>query len=310
MRIKNFLWLLLLASLWGPSFIFIKIAVQEIPPITIVTGRVGLAAILLLIILKVQGRRLPPFGPVWKHIAFVALVHNAVPFTLITWGEQHIDSALAAILNGTTPLFTILLAHTFTTDDRITPTKLIGVLVGFGGVLTLIGPSLLGGIQATALGLLAVTLAAACYGVAIVYARIHLRGLPPLVAPAAQLMLAGVYLLPLALFLEQPFSGPLPSWQALGALLALTVFGTALAFGLYYAVLARTSATYVSTVTYMIPVIGVLLGVIVLNEQLQWNAYLGCVLILGGVMIINRRQKAQGASKIYPQPHPTPHRLS
>jgi drug/metabolite transporter (DMT)-like permease len=310
MRIRNFLWLLVLASLWGPSFLFIKIAVDEIPPLTMVVGRVGLASMLLLLILRIQGRWLPPFGPIWKHIAIVALVHNALPFTLFAWGEQHIDSALAAILNGTTPLFTILLAHVFTADDRITPPKLLGVLIGFGGVLVLIGPSLFGGVQATALGLLAITVAAALYGVAIVYTRIHLRGLPPLVAPAAQLMLAALYLLPFSLLFEQPFSGGIPSWPALGAMFALTVFGTALAFVLYYAVMARTSATYVSMVTYMIPVIGVILGVFVLDEQLQWNAYLGCALILGGVMIVNRRQKARPSSNVYPNPQPAPHHSS
>jgi drug/metabolite transporter (DMT)-like permease len=299
-RVKNLLWLILLASLWGPSFVFIKIAVQEIPPLTMVVGRVGAAAIILLIILRLQGRRLPPFGPIWKHIGVVAFVHNALPFTLFNWGEQYIDSALAAILNGTTPLFTIVLAHLFIADDRLSRRKAMGILVGFGGILMLIGPSILNGVQATTWGLLAVTIAAVSYGVAIVYTRLHLRGLPPLVAPAAQLALAALYLLPLSLVFEQPLNAGMPSWNAIAALLVLAVFGTALAFVVYYRLLERTSATYVSTVTYLIPIFGVVLGVLVLNEQLHWTAYLGCALILGGVTMVNRRAGQTDAGSINP----------
>jgi drug/metabolite transporter (DMT)-like permease len=228
-----------------------------------------------------------PFGRIWQHLAVVALVQNAVPFFLFAWGEQYIDSALAAILNGTTPLFTLLLAHVFTSDDRMTPTKVVGTLVGFGGLLILIGPSLLAGVQATTLGLLAVTLASACYGVAIIYSRRHLRGLPPLVAPTTQLLLAALFLLPLSLVVEQPFFLSVPSWPAFGSLLALSILGTALAFVVYYRLLERVSATYLSMVTYLVPIFGVILGVLVLNEKLSWNVYVGCALILVGVMIVN-----------------------
>jgi len=287
MRFKNFLWLLFLAALWGPSFLFIKVAVAEIPPLTLVLGRVGLAAAVLYVVLRTQGRNLPQFGRIWQHFAFVALVHNAIPFVLFGWGEQYIDSALAAILNGTTPLFTLVLAHLFTTDDRMTPTKTVGTFIGFAGLLLLIAPSLLGGVQATTWGLIAIAVAAACYAVAIIYSRRNLRGLPPLVAPTAQLFLATLFLFPLALLIEQPYRLPSPSWPALGSLLILSIFGTALAFVVYYRIMERTSATYLSMVTYLVPVFGVILGVLVLNEQLGWNAYLGCALILLGVMIVN-----------------------
>lgn len=284
---KNFLWLVFLASLWGPSFLFIKVAVEDIPPLTLVVGRVGVAALLLYFILRIQGRNLPKFGPVWKHFAVMAFVQNAFPFALFNWGEQHIDSALAAILNGTTPLFTILLAHYFVEDDRLTPAKVGGVLIGFGGLVLLIVPSLVDGIQATTWGLLAIAVAAASYGVAIVYSRLNLRGQPPLVAPTAQLGLAALFMLPLSLIFEQPYSLPLPSLTSLGALLALAVFGTAVAFVVYYRIIEQVSASYVSMVTYLVPVFGVVLGVLVLNEQLTWNAYAGCGLILTGVMIVN-----------------------
>jgi drug/metabolite transporter (DMT)-like permease len=287
MALKNFLWLLLLAALWGPSFLFIKLAVEDIPPLTLVLGRVGIAAILLNLILRSQGRRLPKFGPIWKHVAFMALVHNAVPFALYNWSEQYIDSALAAIFNGVTPLFTIILAHLFIKDDRLALGKVLGVLIGFGGLFLLIAPSLFEGVQATSLGLIAAAAAAASYGVAMVYSRLHLRGLPPLVAPTAQLSLAALYMLPLSLWFERPFSLAAPSWMAWVSLVVLAVFGTTVAFVVYYRIIEQTSATFVSMVTYMIPVFGVGLGVLVLDEQLGWNAYLGCGLILIGVMIVN-----------------------
>jgi drug/metabolite transporter (DMT)-like permease len=287
MKLKNFLWLLFLAALWGPSFLFIKVAVAEIPPLTLVVGRVGIAGILLYLILRFQGRNLLPFGPIWGHLAVVALVQNAIPFVLFGWGEQYIDSGLAAILNGTTPLFTLILAHLFTRDDRLTPTKAVGTMIGFGGLLVLIGPSLMAGIRATTWGLLAVTVASVCYGVAIIYSRRHLRGLPPLVGPTTQLLLATLFLLPLSLLIEQPYHLSAPSWPALGSLLALSVLGTGLAFVIYYVLIERVSATYLSMVTYLVPVFGVILGVWILKEQLDWNAYLGCTLILLGVMIVN-----------------------
>ncbi|MBE7550164.1 MAG: EamA family transporter [Anaerolineales bacterium] len=287
MKWKNFLLLLVLAALWGPSFLFIKVAVAEIPPLTIVLGRVGIGGLLLYAILRLQGRNLPPLGRVWLHFAFAAIVQNAIPFLLFGWGEQYIDSALAAILNGTTPLFTLLLAHMFTSDDRLTPTKTLGTFIGFSGLALLIGPSLLGGVKATTWGLIAVAVASLCYGIAIVYGRRNLRGLPPMVAPTAQLLLATLFMLPLSLVLEQPFNLPAPSWPALGSLLALGAFGTGLAFVVYYRIMEQTSATYVSMVTYLVPIFGVILGVVILNEQLGWNAYLGCALILLGVMIVN-----------------------
>ncbi|MCA9899129.1 MAG: EamA family transporter [Ardenticatenaceae bacterium] len=287
MKLKNFLLLIFLAALWGPSFLFIKVAVAEIPPITLVLGRVGIAAVLLTVFLLVQGKSLPRSRTVWRHLAVMGLIHNTIPFVLFGWGEQYIDSALASILNGTTPLFTIIIAHFFATDDQLTPAKLTGILVGFAGLILLITPSFGDGMQGTTLGLLAVALAAVLYGVAIVYTRNNLRGLPPLVAPAGQMILASLYLLPLSLLLERPYTLSFPSLTAVGSMLALGVLGTAVAFVVYYRLLETAPASYVSMTTYIIPVFGVILGVLVLKEQLTWHAYAGFALILLGVMIVN-----------------------
>jgi drug/metabolite transporter (DMT)-like permease len=243
--------------------------------------------VLLYAVLRVQGRNLPRFGSVWKHFAVMGLVSNALPFVLFSWGEQYIDSALAAILNGATPLFTIVLAHFFTTDEDLTPNQGVGVLLGFAGLMVLMAPELAGGMQATSWGLLAMIVASFSYGVAIVYARRNLRGLPPLVAPAAQLSMATLYLVPLSLFIERPYTLAMPSWPAIGSLFTLAAFGTALAFVIYYRIMEQASATSLSMVTYMVPIVGTVLGVVVLNEQLGWNVYAGCALILLGVMIVN-----------------------
>lgn len=285
---KNFLWLLFLALLWGPSFLFIKVAVQEIPPLMLVLCRVSIAAILLYFVLLVQKRKLPRPGIIWKHFAVVGLFANVFPFFLFSWGEMFIDSAVASILNGTTPLFTLLIAHFSIRDDKMSTIKVVGTLIGFCGLILLVSPSLQGSIQAKTWGLIAVTVAACSYGIALVYARLKLVGLPPLVAPTAQLIMACLFMLPLTLIFEQPFNISLPSLSAMGALLALSILGTAIAFVVYYRILEHTSATFLSTVTYLVPILGIVLGVVVLDEKLQWQTYAGCVLILFGVMIVNR----------------------
>lgn len=299
-NLSNLLWLLLLAALWGPSFLFIKVAVAELPPLSIAASRVLIGATFLLVVLRIQHKQLPRDRRVLRHLALVALVHNALPFVLFAWGEQYISSALASILNGTTPLFTIILAHFFVAGDRLTVPKAIGVLLGFGGLLMLVSPSLVGGMQASTLGIVAVTLAAACYGVAIVYSRNHLRGLPPLVAPATQLSLAALYLLPLALVVDRPWGLPALSPTVILSLLALGLLGTGLAFVVYYRLLETAPPTYLSMVTYLIPVFGVILGVLVLDEQLTWLTLAGFGLILAGVMTVNGVFRRRAA----PEPAP------
>jgi drug/metabolite transporter (DMT)-like permease len=298
MKTKNLLLLLLLAALWGPSFLLIKIAVAEIPPITLVTGRAGLAAILLYAILRLGGDNLPRPGRIWWPLAVVAFFQISFPFVLLSWAEQHIDSALAAILNGLTPLFTILLAHIMTTDDKLTPSKVTGIALGLVGVVFFVAPSLHSGIQTSTWGILAMIVVAASYGFAIVYGRKHLNKLSSIVAPTGQMILATLFLLPLVIIVDQPFNQQMPSQQAIGAVVALAVFGTALAFIVYFRLLKRASASYVSMVTYLVPVIGVLLGVLILDEELAWTDLAGFGLIMLGVLIVNgafRNQRLSGS---------------
>ena len=267
---------------------FIKVAVHEIPPLTMAAARVTIAALILLVVLRLRKRALPKGRHMWLKFTIAGLFGNAMPFVLFNWGELYIDSALAAILNGTTPLFTLVIAHFFTDDDRLSTRKIIGAIIGFGGLLVLVAPSLFGGVEATTLGLLAVLLAAFCYGVNIVFTRTYLRGLPGLVAPAAQLSMASVLLIPVALLVDQPYQLAFPSLPAVSSLFALAIIGTGLAFIVYYRLLETTPASSMAMVTYLIPVFGIFLGVVVLNETLSWNAYVGCSLILIGVMVVNK----------------------
>lgn len=294
MKLKTLLWLMSLAFLWGIAFLFVQVAVRDIPPLTLVTARVGLGAAILYLILRAQGRNLPRFGAIWAHFAVMGLLYNAAPYVLLAWGQQHIDSALAAVFIGLTPLVTMLLAHLFTRDDHFTLAKTVGVGLGFAGLLVLLGPALLAGVQATLLGLLAALAAAISYGTAIVYGKQKLQGLPPLTAPTAQLATAAIGLAPLSLLLEQPYTLPLPSWPALTALLMLAVLSTALAFYIYYRAMDSTSASTLGMAGYMVPVVATIAGVLILDEQLAWNAYVGFALILAGVLTVNGVFKFNG----------------
>ncbi|MEO6046535.1 MAG: DMT family transporter [Candidatus Kapaibacterium sp.] len=279
--------LMMLAALWAPSFLFIKIGLHDIPPITLACARLGLAALLLYPALRVKGGRLPRDRETWRKMAIMGFFASALPFAMISLGETVVDSGIAAIFNGATPIATAALAHFFIAEEHLTPKRLVGVLVGFAGIVTIFLPGLLqGGNAGSVLGMIALAVAAASYGVSIVYARRNLRGLPPLVGPTMQLGLGALILLPAALGIEGSRL-QVPGLPALGALLFLAIFGTALAYIVYYRLIETSSATFLSLVTYFLPPVGVLLGVAVLDEHASWSAAAGCGLVLAGVLIVN-----------------------
>lgn len=283
----NFVWLLFLALLWGPSFLFIKVAVAEIPPLTTAALRVTFAALFLFSFIKIKGIKLPKVGKVWRHFAVLGFFANALPFFLFCWGEQYIDSAIASILNGTTPIFTLLIAHFFTADEKLSMPKLIGVIISFQGLIALVWPSLISGFDATAFGCFAVIVASLSYGIALVYARRNVHKMPKLVVPTAQLIMASIYLIPASFIMEQPFDLAFPSYQAIGSVMALAMLGTAIAFVVYYHILDRVGVIHLSMVTYIVPLFGVILGVAVLSESLTIYTYIGGFLIFLGVMTVN-----------------------
>ncbi|MGD8436852.1 MAG: EamA family transporter [Syntrophobacterales bacterium] len=285
MSLRNFAILFVLGLIWGASFLFIKVAVVTIPPFTVAFGRTALAALILYVVLRYRGLKLGSWGHLWGAFLILGLLNGAVPYTLITWAEIHIDSGLAAILNALMPLFTVLLAHFFTQDEKLNWMKVIGIFLGFLGILVLIGPAVLKGLGTHVIGQLAVVGAALCYAMAAIYGR-RLKEVPPLVSATGQLIGAALLTMPLSFIIDPPWELSV-TLLSLGALACLSLLGTALAYILYYYLLARIGATNVSLVTYLLPITGVFWGALLLGERLHWSAFLALALILAGIAGVN-----------------------
>lgn len=282
--------LLALSFLWGGSFFFTGVALRELPPFTLVGLRVGLAALILNLLVPALGLRMPRGGRTWAMFLVVGFLNNAVPFCLIAWGQTHIASGLAAILNATTPLFTVVVAHVLTTDERMTGGRLAGVLVGLVGIVVMVGPAALAGMGANALAQSAVLAAAASYAFAGVFGRRFQRmGVPPLVTAAGQITASTFLLLPVALFTDRPWTLAIPSLPVWGAVLAIAALSTALAYVLYFRILATAGATNLLLVTLLIPVSAIVLGSLVLGETLDVRHILGMALIGLGLVAIDGR---------------------
>jgi drug/metabolite transporter (DMT)-like permease len=287
MGISEWLLLWLLSVIWGGSFFFIEVAVREITPFTLVFCRVGLAAVILIGVCFLTGRRLPTDLSLWGAFLIMGLLNNLIPFSLIAWSQQYIQSSIASILNATTPIFSVVLAHFLTREERFTLNRGIGVLLGWLGVALLIGIESLKGFDLQILGYLAVLVAAVCYACAAIFGR-RFRGLPPVIVTTGMLCSSGVMLVPLVLIFEQPFALH-PGLAALGAILGLSLISTAAAYMIYFRILARAGATNILLVTFLIPVSAILLGVLILGERFGWNAVGGMLLIFAGLIAIDGR---------------------
>ena len=286
-RYTSLILLLVLGALWGSSYLFIKVGVGEVPPLTLVAGRLFLSTVLLWILLLASGQPVPRSRAQWGTYAVVGFLSGVLPYTLVAWGEQYISSSLAALLQSTMPMFTVILAHFLGSDERLTGIRILGVVIGFVGVGILLLPDLRQGVQTNVLGQLAVVGSSASYAASTVFARSRMRGQPPLVSTTGQITMALVFTLPLSLLIDRPFDLS-PSWAAVGAWIGLAILGTVLAYVIYYALIDRESATFVSTVTYIIPISGLILGALVLGEPLSLNLFLSLALILVGVLLVRR----------------------
>ena len=285
-------WLLLglLSVLWGGSFFFNGVVLRELPPFTVVFLRVALAAIMLLPLLWLYCIRFPMGLSGWRPFIAIGLLNNVLPFSLIVVGQTYIPGGLASILNATTPLFTLLVAHFLTADEKINPAKVAALLAGFAGVALLIGPELLVG-GASVWGELACLGAAISYAFAGVYGRrFKTMKIAPIEAAAGQVTASSVLILPIMFAVEQPWTlQALPSptvWASLGGLAMLS---TALAYVLYFRILAAAGATNLLLVTFLIPVTAVLLGAAVLGERLAPRHFAGMALIGLGLAVIDGR---------------------
>ena len=282
--------LLGLSVLWGGSFLFNGILVQSLPPLTIVAGRVGIAAITLWGVLGVLRIPAPRGWQLWASLFVMGLLNNVVPITLIVWGQTQISAGLAAILNATTPLFTVLLAHVLTEDETLTPARGLGVLLGLAGVVVLIGPEVLQGLGSDVISQLAVVAPAVSYACAGIFGRrFRSWGINPIATATGQVTASTVLLAPVALLVDQPWTLGTSPTQAWLALAGLGILSTALAYILYFRILARAGATNVLLVTMLIPVSAVVLGALVLREQLAAGQVIGMGLIALGVLSIDGR---------------------
>lgn len=279
--------LVLLAALWGGSFMLVKTALPTIGPLTIVVARLVLGAVALFMVMRLRGLRLPAGLAGWTPFMVFGAVGNLAPFSLIAWGQQHVPSAVAAILMAAMPLFTLVLARVVRpAENPVTRGRLAGIALGFSGVVVLVGPSALtqagGGI-----GEMAILGAALCYAVASLYAE-RVRHVPPLVSATATLTSGAILALPLALVLEQPWTRA----PALDAVLAVSLLGvacTGLAYLLFYRLMARGGAVLVALNNYLIPAFGVMWGMLLLGEDPSLNAFIALGLILCAITVANRR---------------------
>ena len=286
-------WALLfgLAILWGGSFFFAEVALAELRPFTVVLGRVGFAAVALVALVYLTGRRLPLDGRMWGAFFVMGGLNNLIPFSLTVWGQTEIASGLAAILNATTPLFTVLLAHVLTADEKITTNRLIGTALGLVGVAIMIGGEVLAGLGLAVIAQFAVLGAALAYAFAGIYGR-RFRDTPPLITAAGQVTASTLLLLPVVAMVDRPWTLPLPSLATTGAILGLALPSTALAYVIYFRILATAGATNLLLVTLLIPVSAILLGVGVLGEVLALKHLAGMALLALGLAAIDGRPLA------------------
>lgn len=283
-----------LSIVWGGSFFTVGIAVQELPPLTIVVCRVGLAAIGLWAFCIVSGIRMPSRLQAWLAFAGMGTLNNAIPFSLIVWGQTEIASGLASILNATTPFFGVLVANALTSDERASSAKLAGVLIGLGGVIWMVGATALSGLGDAVWAQLAILGAAVSYAFAGVYGRrFRTMGIAPVATATGQVTCSTLLLVPLMLVIDQPWTLSAPELETMVALVALALISTSLAYVLYFRILAAAGATNLLLVTFLIPPVAILLGIAFLGEVLEWRYIGGMALIFAGLVMIDGRLPAK-----------------
>ena len=278
-----------LALIWGAAFFFIKVAVTHVEPLTYVWLRLTIAAGGLWLFLRWRGDKLSLPWSIWGAILVLSLLNNVIPFALFGWGQQQIASGLAAILNSTTPIWGVLAAHLFTADEKISPAKLLGVVIGFFGVATMIGPDLLGS-NGNLLAQLACLTAALCYALAGVWARrFRPLGVKPIKVATSQLIAGALVMAPVALLVDQPWTQPLPPIEAWGAIAVLALVCSAYAYVLYFKLIDSAGATNALLVTLLVPPIAIVMGAALLGERLTSGQFMGLAFIALGLAVIDGR---------------------
>ncbi|HET7725807.1 MAG TPA: EamA family transporter [Candidatus Limnocylindrales bacterium] len=284
----NWFLFLALGFMWGSSYFWIKVAVETVPPFTLIAGRLFFGLLVVATTVALAREPLPRSGRQYVHLVVMACVNIAIPFTLITWGEQSIDSALASILNGTVPLFVIVLAPLFLPDESVTLNRIVGLAVGFAGVIVLFAPDLVNLGDGELTGELALLGSSVSYAIGGVYAKRNVRGLRPMIPALFQVLFAFVAVTLLALLVEQPIGRIAPTPEALFAIVWLGILGSGFAYLCYFRLLRDWGATRVSLVAYTLPVVGIVMGTFI-GEAITPARIAGTVLIIAGVALVNSR---------------------
>ena len=280
--------LLALSGVWGASYFFGKIAVEDIGPLTVAFGRVVLAAAILYAVIRLRGIEIPRSKADWQGFFVMGLLNSAIPYSLIFWGETRIDSGLAAILTATVPIFTVIVAHFWTVDEKMNPAKAAGIGLGMAGVVIIMGRDLGAIGSGSGLAKLAIIGATISYAFSGIYGR-RLKGKTPLILAWGQMCAATVFLLPLVLFVDRPWSSATWTADAVLSVIALATLCTALAYMIFFRLLATVGATNTSLVTFLIPVSSLILGTLFLDEDLVLVQLLGMLLIIAGMAVIDGR---------------------
>lgn len=273
--------LLVLATLWGSSYSFIKIGVETIPPLTLIAARTLIAGAILLAIIRWRGVKLPRDLVSWRRFLVQACLNSVVPFTLIAWAERSVDAGLASILNGTTPVFVFLIGLALAPGKRPDARKALGVLAGVAGISLIVGVQAFAGLGSAVVPQLAIVLATVCYACAALFGR-NFGGMDPLLPAAGSMLMGAAVLLPFALVIDRPWTLE-PSQASLMALLALAVFSTALAFAIYFRLIRTLGAVGTTAVSYLRVPVGVAIGILFLGESLSPTAWAGLALVVLGV---------------------------
>ncbi|MGH8620546.1 MAG: DMT family transporter [Burkholderiales bacterium] len=293
--VKDWGLLAALVALWGSNFMFIKLGVAQVSPATLVAARLVIGAVILVTVIRAMGYTFPPVGRAWLPYVVLAVVGNCMPFWFITWGQKSIDSALAGILMAIMPLTTLLLAHFFVAGEHMTRNRVLGFLLGFVGMVVLMGPAALAGLGGSPIEMVAqlsVLAGALCYAANGVIIRVTLRG-EVMVASAAIIAIAAVVSVPVALVVDQPWRLD-PGWTAFSILLWIGIGPTAIATLVHLKLIASAGPTFMSLINYCIPVVALLIGVALLGEEPGATAYSGLFLILAGIALSQlRRAKGQ-----------------
>jgi len=291
LMIKELLLLLLLATLWGASYTFIKIGVETIPPVTLIAVRTLIAGSILLLVMRWQGISMPRDPVVWRQFMFQAVMNSAVPFTLVAWAEKSVDAGLAAILNSTTPIFAFLLTALITRHEPVTWRKLLGVVLGLAGICLIIGVEALDGLGDQLLAQVAIVAATVSYAGAAIYGK-NFKGLHPMQPAAGSMLCGAVLLIPVSLLVDRPWTLA-PSMPSIGALLCLSVFSTAIAFTIYFRLMQTLGSIGTTSQAYLRVPIGVGLGILFLGESLSPTALGGLVCVVAAVIAMTWPARAK-----------------